>query len=214
MNLKLLRREANIRNPPSLQAADALSLKDLLNIWDKSEQQRVDPSERQALEILTVAFATTSRVAEITALKIRDVAEDGSSISIRAKTYAQTCVKHMKHVGSGCGLYPTRILRERRARAILQGRTLLFSSREDKDAAITSSEVTAALKRLTRKLQLKCRVTAHSGRKGAAVTALLAGIPVVVIQAFGLWKGVESLQAYLGKAVRERFCILDLVTSK
>lgn len=211
--LKVLRRDANILNPPMKHAADAVTLKDLCTLWRRAVHARLGARERQAIEVLTVAFATTSRVAEIVALTVDDVAEDGSRIVIRTKTFAQTWQKHAKKVGDGCGLAPTKILSERRHRAQLLSRNLLFSGLERRDVPLSSADITTALKKTVKKVHMGCRITSHSGRKGAAVTALLAGVPVVVIQSLGLWKCLDSLQAYLGNAVRERFCILDLVTS-
>lgn len=211
--LKVLRRDANVLNPPTKHAADAVMLSDLCKLWKRAAHTRLEARERQAIEILTVAFATTSRVAEIIALTVDDVAEDGSRITIRAKTFAQTWQRHVKKVGDGCGLAPTKILSERRKRAQLLSRDLLFSCVEAQDVPLSSADITTALRKAVKKVHIKCRITSHSGRKGAAVTALLAGVPIVVIQSFGLWKCLDSLQAYLGNAVREQFCVLDLVAS-
>ena len=76
---------------------------------------------------------------------------------------------------------------------------------------IETTEVTVTLKSIARLLGMKCRITAHSARKGAAVSALLRGVPIPIIQAFGAWKSLESLQYYIGKAVREKLCWLDVV---
>ena len=209
--LKLLRRDANIRNPPICQPADALELSDLIKIWKKISGIKLDLQEMLAVEILTVAFVTTSRVAEIERLKMKEVAEDRSWISIRAKTFAETCVRHIKHVRDGHSLWPTIILKERRARACLLSKSVIFSTDEDGDRIMSSSGVTGALKKVLKKIKMHVRVTSHSGRKDAAVTALISGVPVSVIQAFGLWKCQDSLQSYLGKAVREKYCMLDLI---
>ena len=210
--LKKLRRNANQTNPPIRKAADALKLRDLHHMLESPEYPKLSPWEKQAIDILLVAFATMSRVAEIIALTTRDVAADGHYISIRAKTYASTCQRHEKRVSNAQGLYPTRVLRKQRAEAILQGRSLLYSGRRGKDVPITSSEVTQALKRATKKLKMSCRITAHSGRKGAAVAVLLSGAPLVVIQSLGLWRCLDSLQAYLGGALRQQFGVLDLLS--
>ena len=209
--LKILRRDSNMLNPPARHAADVLRLQDLLTLWRRIRAAHISSKERQAVEILTIAFATTSRVAEIVALTVDDVSKDGYFFTVRTKTYAQTWQKHVKKVSDGCGLAPTKILRERRGRALLLSRSLLFSKQEAIDSPITSAEVTAELKRVTKKVHMKCKITSHSGRKGAAVEALIAGVPVVVIQSLGLWKCLDSLQAYLGSALREQFCVLDLL---
>lgn len=209
--LKRLRRLANQRNPPANRAADALRLEDLHNILESPKYPRLSRYEKEAVDILVVAFATLSRVAEITSLTIRDVSEDGHHISVRTKTQAATCIRHVKYVSDALGLYPTRVLRSQRTDAILHGRTLLYSARAGEDVPIGSSEVTRALKQVTETMGMSCRITAHSGRKGAAVAALLAGAPIVMIQSLGLWRCIDSMQAYLGEALRQGFCVLDLL---
>lgn len=209
--LTMIRKQANILRPPEHKAADAIKLQDLEEIWKRCSRFKVEPRAAQALEILTVAFATTSRVAEIVALRVADVAPDGSRISVRTKTQAATCKRCIKHVGDTASLFPTEILRRRRERAALNGGDLLFTAEESGSTVLTSSEVTKDLKRLMRSIGMNRRVTAHSGRKGAAVTALLAGVPVPAIQALGAWKREDSLQAYLAKSVREQFSVMELV---
>lgn len=209
--IRQLRRTANQRNPPIHKAAEAMSLRDLLNITNHPDCSKLSEGELQAVDILVVAFATLSRVAEVAALTIRDVARDGGFIAVRAKTFASTFQRHVKCVENGKGLYPARILQTRRAEAVLRGRRLLFSAASGRDELLSSSEVTQALRRVTLKLQMVCRITSHSGRKGAAVAALLSGTPLVVIQSLGLWSCVDSLQAYVGKTVRENFCALNFM---
>ena len=72
----------------------------------------------------------------------------------------------------------------------------------------STASVTERLKRLTRKLGLAARITAHSARKGAAIEALLAGVPIPVIQALGGWRSADTLQAYVGEAVRRTIPLL------
>lgn len=67
------------------------------------------------------------------------------------------------------------------------------------------------MRRVTKKLKMSCRITAHSGRKGAAVAVLLSGVPLVVIQSLGLWRCLDNLQAYLGEALRQQFGVLDFL---
>ena len=210
-SLKTLRQRANQSNPPSQQAADAVTLEDLHKLLKKVEGVRMNSVEAQSLEIFIIAFATTSRVAEICALTVRDTNTEGSAISIRTKTFASTCQRHIKKVGDGCGLFPKEILGRRRRQALLEGRKLLFSESRTEDKQLTSAAVTTALKRICKKAKVEARITSHSARKGSAVSALISGIPVVVIQSFGMWACLDSLQAYLGRAVRERFNILELI---
>ena len=212
--LKKLRMEGNMRNPPVRKAADALKLEDLHSILDNPRYLKLKEAERQAIDVLIVAFSTVSRVAEIVSLTTRDVTENGQFISVRTKTGASTCQRHLKRVSNGFELQPVQILKRQRAVAILQGRTLLYPSKGNSNIPISSSDVTRELKNVTRKLNLNCRITAHSGRKGAAVAALLAGVPLVIIQSLGLWKCVDSLQAYIGEALRREFGILDLLKMK
>lgn len=209
--IKVLRQRANKLNPPLQQAADAVTLEDLRTLIRRSASVKITPIEKVALEIFIVAFATTSRVAEICALTVDDVKPDGGAISIRAKTFAKTCQRHIKKVVNGCGLYPTNVLIGRRRRALLEGTKLIFIVSTGQKEPLTSAAVTAALKQLSKKTGMSARITAHSARKGSAVAALVAGVPVVVIQSLGLWACVDSLQAYLGRAVRERFNVLELI---
>ena len=208
-----LRRVGNIINPPKKQAADAVSLELLERIWVNKQSRKLRHRQTLAIEVLTLTFATTSRTAEILALRTSDVEEDGRGISIRTKTSTATYQRHFKRVTDSKSLFPTQILRRRRQEAILNGRSLLFSAAEDSDTPLSSSDITGALKQAMRKMGITQRVTAHSGRKGAAVEALIAGASIVSIQALGVWKCVDSLQAYVGKAVRERFSVLDIIES-
>ena len=72
-----------------------------------------------------------------------------------------------------------------------------------------SKEATHGLQLLVKHLKLPYRVSSHSARKGAATEAVLAGLPLVAIQAYGLWKEAESLQKYVGEVLRQRFPFLD-----
>ena len=83
--------------------------------------------------------------------------------------------------------------------------------RERNNGLLSSSAVTAALKRICRKTNMTGRITSHSGRKGAAVSALISRVPIVVIQSLGLWGNIDTLQSYLGKAIRENYGVLELI---
>lgn len=208
--MRVWRQTANRISPPQHKAAEALSLRDLQELWRRAGHVELTSREAQALDILTLAFASMSRVAEIATLRTENVAPDGAAISIRPKTKASTQQRCSKHISNGHGLYPRDILAARRGQAVDAGRGLLFSAAQDRDAILDTASITSALKTLVRRVGLGVRVTSHSARKGAAVTALLGGVPVVVIQAFGAWASTESLQYYLAKAVRENFCVLDM----
>ncbi len=93
--IKKLKRKANQINPPMRKASKALKLKDLQYMIESPEYLLLGRLERQSVGILLVAFATLSRIAEIAALSTRDVSEDGHYISIRIKTQAATCQRHI-----------------------------------------------------------------------------------------------------------------------
>lgn len=118
----------------------------------------------------------------------------------------------MKKILDGCGLFPKTLLARRRSISSLRGGKFLFSIDDMKGAETqrTSSEVTRILKGILRKVRLNKRITAHSGRKGGAVEALLVGVPIMVIQAWGLWGSVDTLLSYLGKAVCENCGVLEI----
>ena len=209
--LRHLRRSANIANPPVHKAADALRIRDLKELLGRAELSKITRMEHQALDVLVIAFASVSRVAEIISLTVRDVSPNGNYISVRIKTEAATCKRHIKRLSNGVGLHPVDLLRKQREEAILCGRKLLYSARSEVDSPLSSSDITRTLKKITSKLRLNCRITAHSSRKGAAVAAILAGVPLVIIQSLGVWKCIDSLQAYVGKTIREEFCVLDFL---
>ena len=100
--LKALRRDANMSNPLTWHAADALKLRDLWEILERIGEIQLTPTELQAVEILIVALATISRVADIAAPRTSDVPENCQSISIRTKTCARIWQMHVEHVSDGC----------------------------------------------------------------------------------------------------------------
>lgn len=206
-----LRQAANTRNPPKFRAAEAVTISDLVRLVTFVENNDLPKLESQAVEVFVVAFATMSRVAEIVSLKVDSVGSEGDWVVVRGKTDAKTKIKHMKRVSNGCGLCPVDILLSRRRRAVLEGRRLIFSRESGADTELTTAQVSSALARVTKKAGIQARISAHSARKGAAVLALLNGVPIVAIQGLGLWKCVDSLQAYLGRAVRESLGVLSLI---
>ena len=133
------------------------------------------------------------------------------AISIRTKTNAGNQTRCTKKVSDWGPLVPSKILTVRRTRALESGRELIFSREPYGDIVLETAEITTTLKNIARRLDMHVRITAHSARKGAAVSALLHGVPITLIQAFGAWKSLESLQYYIGKAVRERLCWLDIL---
>lgn len=94
------------------------------------------------------------------------------------------------------------------------GRHLLFSHESAADVELTTAQISSAVARAAKKAGISTRVSSHSARKGAAVLALLSDVPVVAIQGLGLWKCMDSLQAYLGRAIRENFSVLELVEGR
>lgn len=205
-----LRRDANVRTPVRHRPADAITLDDLDMILECAKYTKLSEAESIALEISTIAFSTMSRVAEITALEVRDVKEDGMEISLRPKTYANTWRRLVKRVSDWRNIRAATALRRRREAAIRAKRTLLFPTRNSPTTQLSSSAVSASLKSALKKLGVSRRVTSHSGRKGAALESLLTGIPVVAIQAFGGWRNVASLERYVGEALRRNIALGDL----
>ena len=57
-------------------------------------------------------------------------------------------------------------------------------------------------------LPLPQRVTCHSARKRAAIEAVLAGLPVPVVQTYGVWGNASSLEKHVGETLRQRFPFL------
>ena len=76
---------------------------------------------------------------------------------------------------------------------------------------MSSATVSKKLREVMIKLNMDKRVTAHSGRKGAAVQALLQGLPVVAIQSFGAWRDLRTLEVYVGEALRRSVALGDLL---
>ena len=74
-----------------------------------------------------------------------------------------------------------------------------------------TSAITSYLRRLTKRLEIRERITSHSARKGVAVEALKAGVPLPIIQALGAWKDPNSMQAYIGEAVRRPVPLVELL---
>ena len=87
-------------------------------------------------------------------------------------------------------------VQRRRDTTIRKGRQVLFSAKENKDEPMSSSVVSTLLKGITKKIRSVKRVAAHSARKGAAVEALLSGLPIVTIQSFGGWQDMRTLERY------------------
>lgn len=207
---KLASREANGRHIISPKAADALPLEKLREFTIGAKRlPYIPPAEAIALDALVVAFSTLSRTGEILALTTADVAEDGSEISIRAKMDARTGRRHLKAVKDAAGLAPASILRARRKAALSREPSWLFPSTWHKGEAMATSEATKALGSLAKRVGLDCRVTAHGGRKGGAVEAVMAGMPVVAVQAYGLWKQQDSLLDYVGPSIRRQLPFLS-----
>lgn len=207
--LPLLRREANRKNPPGQQAAEAISLDMLRELMERARQAKLTKMERQALDIFLVAFESMSRVGEIAALQVEEVAADGRTILVRPKTGAKTWLKLMKRVSDTRGFNAAERLVHYRRQAIRRGKKSLFRGRNNK--VLETATITSYLRRLSRKLGCGARITSHSARKGAAVEALKAGVPLPVIQALGAWKDQNSMQAYIGEAVRRSTSLMEVI---
>ena len=204
-----LAKEANIRNPREFRAADAMPRAVLLQLVEGARGLKyVMPIERTALDALVVAFSTMSRTGEVLALCVEDVQEDGRAIRVVVKTSITTKVAHVKAVEDGLGLEPVRILLRRREEAVRHRRPFLFPSTRKQGEAMASNEATHGLQLLSKHCGIPQRVTCHSARKGAATEAVLAGLPVPVVQAYGIWGNSSSLEKYVGETLRQRFPFL------
>ena len=191
--LPILRKRANMRNPPRQRAAEAISLALLRRLLRRAKGAKLTPKERLALDIFVVAFATVSRVGEVAAIEVENVAQDGSALSLRPKTGARTWLRLTKRVTNAAGLDAADRLARRREEARREGREGVFTNKRGK--VPTTTMITRMLRQITKKVGIEARVTAHSARKGAAVEALLRGVPVPVIQALGGWRDPNTLQA-------------------
>ena len=210
--LPVWRREANKRRPPKQQAAEAIRLQELRRIIRRARKEQLTYSEKQALDILVVAFATMSRVGEVATLEVENVSRDGETISVRPKTGAKTWRRLVKKVANTAGLQAATKLEKYREEAIQGGRRCLFVGAGGEPP--TTSAITSHLKKLGRKLGSRTRLTAHSARKGAAVEAVLSGVPLPVIQALGGWSDVNTLQAYIGEAIRRSISVEEVITGR
>ena len=209
--IQLLRRDANVRHPVEYRAADAIRMEDLNNIMAQLQYTKLSYKERTAIEILCVAFPTMSRVAEISALTVDDIFDGGKIISIRPKTLAKTCKRQVKKLTDMGFIKAATFVQRRRDTTIRKGRQVLFSAKENKDEPMSSSVVSTLLKGIMKKIKSVKRVTAHSARKGAAVEALLSGLPIVTIQSFGGWQDMRTLERYLGDSLRRNVAWMDLL---
>lgn len=205
--LPVLRRDANKALPPRQQASQAVSLEIVRLLVARAKAERLTRGEQQALDIFVLAFSTVSRVGEIAALGVEDVAPDGSSLALRPKTQARTWQRLCKRVTNAPGLRAADILLGYREAARRKRRGNLFAGAGG--GPPTTSAITGHLRKLGKRLGIPARITSHSARKGAAVTAVLAGVPLPIVQALGGWRDINSLQAYIGEAVRRSTSLMQ-----
>ena len=163
------------------------------------------------MDILVVAFATVSRGFEIASLTTEDVAKDGSWVRVRPKPWAATWKRLLKRVDDAPGLPVRAILMAYRQRAMKRGLSLLWGLGDGASGVWRTEAISKALAATASSLGFNLRVSAHSGRKGAALEALFAGAPMPVIQAFGGWKRLDTLQAYLAEGVRRSSSVFQVV---
>ena len=209
--LGVLRREANKLHPPRTGGATPIGLQDLAKLWGKAQRTVLPSIQREALDLLIVAFATVSRGIEVASLGVEDVAQDGSWVRVRPKTWAATWRRLLKRVDNAPGLPVRDILKTYRSRALRRGSSLLWGAGERASGVWGTDAISRALADAAKALGFKQRVSAHSGRKGAALEALFAGAPLPVIQAFGGWKSVDTLQSRLAEGVRRSSSVFQVV---
>lgn len=207
--LRLLRREANKRHPPMEKAATPVSLSMLRSIMQRAPYSNLSAAERQALDMFCVAFATMSRISEIAGLRARDVDNRGGIIRVRPKTTARTWRLVTKKVCNGAGLEARSIVRTYESKAIGGPEDLLFKSQSGK--VWESARIRDLLKSAVQKMGLDIRLTTHAARKGAAVESVMSGAPLPLVQAWGAWESMDSLQDYVGKALRIRISPLEWI---
>ena len=208
-----LRRDANQINPPNKKTASPLTISDIQELTTFVRARCVPEAERQALEIVIVAFASISRVSEIVSLRWEDVDPGGAWISVITKTNASTGKRIVKKLSDWGPVRPTEILIRRRREALKAGRELLFVGARSGKPPV-AADVTHALRSLTGRAGWRRRISSHSARRGGAVAAVMAGIPLQIVQAFGDWKSADTLQIYIGEALRNEYCFLDMLERK
>lgn len=197
---------------PTFLTLPTSRLKTLTHLVERAKTTKLAKSERQALDIFVVAFVTMSRVGEIAALHVDEVGRRGETVTIRPKTKARTWQKATKKVSNIGGLEAREILRDHREAARRKGRVWMFTGKGDNPPE--TSTITRRLKELATKLGANIRISAHAARKGAAVEAVLAGIPLPVVQALGTWQDINTLQAYIGEAVRRATPWMEITAGK
>ena len=97
---QILRRNANQKTPVKQRAASAVRLRELDEIMKMASHANLTKKEKRTLEILSIAFVTMSRVAEVCSLEVGDVSVDGTTISIRPKMWAYTWKRMIKRVAN------------------------------------------------------------------------------------------------------------------
>ena len=147
-----------------------------------------------------MAFATMSRISEIAGLRAMDVDRWRGLIRARPNTAARTWRFVTKKVTNTAGLEARNIVREYEAKVEKGPEGLLFKSPSGE--VLEAARVRDQLKRVVNKLGMNLRLTTHAARKGAAVESVLAGAPLPMVQAWGSWESIDSLQDYVGKAIR------------
>ena len=113
----------------------------------------------------------------------------------------------MKRVVDVGGVRAAIALRRWRETAVRNKTPLIFPACRRGTKEVSSSTVSTNLRSALRKLGMNIRVTSHSARKGSALEALLAGVPLIAIQAFGGWRDLATLERYVGDAVRRNIAV-------
>lgn len=91
-----LGRDVDTANPQKRKVASPLTIEDIVELESFARHGKITQIERQALDVLIVAFASMSRVGEIANPRLQDVDPCGTHVGIQAKTDAATGKRMVK----------------------------------------------------------------------------------------------------------------------
>ena len=195
----LLRRAANKAHPPAEKTAEPVSPKMRQKLMQRAPYAGLSGRERQALDMFCVAFAAMSRISEIAGLRARDVDGRKGIIIVRPKTAARTWKRVTKKVYNGAGLEARRIIeryeesKERARRPVIQrdlgGR---LNSRENRRPPQGSGEEDGP----------RYKINDPCSSQGGCSGECDGWGSFALGPSLGAWEGIDSLQDYVGSAIR------------